>query len=97
MQTKHYNSSASPAGVFREPSVQARRAEAVPDAGHPGDGAVRAVEDGPLQKLHAQRPGRPGGQDSGTGASLDTRLQSAEVRRGLHTHTAASMNTFIYG
>lgn len=77
--------SASPAGVFREPSVQAGRAEAVPDAGDPRDGSVRAVEDRPLQKLHAQRPGGPGGQNPGSGASLDPRLQSAEVRGGLHT------------
>lgn len=67
------------AGVFWESGVQARRSEALPDAGDPRHGSVRAVEDGPLQELHAQRPGGPGSPHSGPGAALDTGVPCAEV------------------
>lgn len=69
------------AGVFWESGVQARRFEAVPDAGDPRHGSVWAVEDGPVQELHAQRAGGPGGPNPGAGAALDTSLPGAEVRR----------------
>lgn len=72
-----------PAGVFRESSIQARWVEAVPNSGDPGYGSVRVVEDGPLQELHAQRLGGPGGQNSGTGAALDSSLPGAEVRQSM--------------
>lgn len=41
------------------------------------------MEDGPVQELHAQRLGGPGGQNSGTGAALDSSLPGAEVRQSI--------------
>lgn len=70
-----------PAGVFWESSFQAWWIEAVPNAGDPRYGSVRAMEDGPIQELHTQWPGGSGGQNPGSGAALDTSLPGAEVRQ----------------
>lgn len=72
-----------PAGVFWESGVQARWIEAVPNAGDPRYGSVRVVENGPVQELHTQRLGGPGGQNSGTGAAMDSSLPGAEVRQSI--------------
>lgn len=67
------------AGVFWEPGVQAWWFEALPDAGDSRHGSVWAVEDGTLQKLHAERSGGPSGPDSGSGSTLDTSVPGSKV------------------
>lgn len=69
------------AGVFWESSIQAWWTEALPNAGDSRHRSVRAVEDGPVQELHPQWPGGPGGQNPGTGAALDKSLPGTEVRQ----------------
>lgn len=73
----HSNTKRSILGIFRESSIQSRRAEDLPDLGHPWHRPVRAVEDRPLQELPAISAGRSGGENPGAGAAVDAGVPRA--------------------
>ena len=64
-------------GILGEPGVPRGRLKAVPDAGDPRDGSVRALEDGPLPELCAERAGGPGGAHPGADPGLVPRVPRA--------------------
>ena len=63
--------------ILGEPGVPHGRPEAVSDAGDSRDGSVRAVEDGPLPLLRAERASGPGGTHPGADPGLVPRVPRA--------------------